>query len=136
MTDTTTPNYPQQFDQMIDIYVKMRDRIKAADDAHKEKTRAARDYLEGLNGHILAKLNESGGESIKTEFGTAYRSEKKSATVADPMVFKDFIISNELWDMADWRANAPAVLDYATETGQLPPGVNYTSTFVVGVRRS
>lgn len=132
----TSPQYPDTFEGMVDIYVKMRDRIKAADDAHKDKLRPARDYLEGLNAHILDALNKAGGDSIKTQFGTAYRTEKKSATVADPIVFKDFIISNELWDMADWRANSVAVEDFATANGQLPPGVNYSTAFVVGVRRS
>ena len=139
MTDTTTPvqhTFPATFEGMVDLYVKLRDRIKEADEAHKTKTAPAKDYLESLNGHILAALNTAGGDSIKTQYGTAYRTEKKSASIADPILFRDFVIANQAWDIADWKANAPAVEGFNKQHGTLPPGVNYTTIFVVGVRRS
>lgn len=134
----TTPKvlFPDTMDGLIDLYVKLRDRIAEADAAHKEKVKPAREMLEALNGQILARLNEFGGDSIKTRFGTAYRTEKKSATIQDAQMFRDFVIANQAWDIADWKANAPAVADFVQTEGALPPGVNYTTAYVVGVRRS
>lgn len=134
----TTPQFkfPDTVDGMVDLYVKLRDRIKAADDAHKDKMRPSRDYLEALNGHLLAQLNAIGGDGIKTQFGTVYRTEKKTASLGDPAMFRDYVIANEAWDMADWKANTTSVEDYLKENGQLPPGVNYSTAFVVGVRRA
>lgn len=129
------PAFPAKVDECIARYVKLRDSLKAADDAQKDKTRPAREYLEQLNSHLLGLLNASGGDSISTSAGTAYRTEKKSATIADPAVFRQHIINNGEWDMADWKANPTSVEAYIGEKGVPPPGVNYSTTYVVGVRR-
>jgi hypothetical protein len=139
MTAAATQAVPQQADLTIDImvaqYVQLRDRLKLADDAHKEKTKPAREFLEKLNNDILSALNKVGGDSIKTPHGTAYRTEKKSATIADGEMFRGYVTDNALFDLVDWKANATAVAAHIDEHKVPPPGVNYTTTFVVGVRR-
>lgn len=127
---------PDNIDDLVSRYVKLRDTIKAADDAHKKKTEVARAYLEKLNGKLLEKLNEVGGESVKTASGTAYRTTRRSASIADGDVFRSFIIDNGHFDLVDWRANAVAVDDFIKDNGVSPPGINYSETFTVGVRRS
>lgn len=134
MTDTPTEKLPA--DKLIDRYVKLRDRIKEADDAHKAKVKPAREMLESLNNQLLELLNATGGDGIKTPNGTAYRTEKKSASLEDAAAFKDFVIANELFDMLDLKANVTAVEDYNKEFGALPPGVKFSSAFIVGVRRA
>jgi hypothetical protein len=126
---------PENIEELVAQYVKLRDRLKEADDAHKKKTKDARDYLDRLNGKLLERLNEIGGDSVKTEAGTAYRTTRRSATIADGEVFREFIITNEAFDIVDWRANASAVEDYIRAEGGPPPGVNFTTAFTVGVRR-
>jgi hypothetical protein len=99
MTAAATQAVPQQADLTIDImvaqYVQLRDRLKLADDAHKEK----------------------------------------SATIADGEMFRGYVTDNALFDLVDWKANATAVAAHIDEHKVPPPGVNYTTTFVVGVRR-
>lgn len=129
-------NLPDNIDELVGQYVTLRDKIKASDDAHKEKTRDAREYLEALNGKLLERLNEVGGDSVKTKHGTAYRSTKRSATIADGDVFRTFVRERELFDLVDWRANALAVEDYIQENEAPPPGINFTTVFTVGVRRA
>lgn len=130
------PPIPQTFEEKIARYVLLRDKIKEADDKHKEKCRPAKEYLEALNNAIQEQLLSSGGESVKTAAGTAYLTAKKSATIADPTLFRDYVIQNGDWDLADWRANPSAVEDYLNMNKQLPPGVNFSVTNVVGVRRA
>jgi hypothetical protein len=127
---------PTNIDALVAQYVKLRDKIKEADDAHKEKMAPAKGYLETLNGALLAQLQAVGGDSVKTPHGTAYKTTKRSATVADSGEFRAFIIENRQWDIADWRANAPAVEAFLQENQILPPGVNMSSVVVVGVRRA
>lgn len=122
--------------ELIRQYVVLRDRIAAADEAHKEKVKPAKEYLEKLNNQLLDQLNALGGDNIKTPAGTAYRSEKKSATIKDGQMFRDYVIANELFDMVDWRANAGAVQDHIKEYEAAPPGVEFSTVFVVGVRRA
>lgn len=127
---------PETIETLVAQYVRLRDRIKEADDAHKEKTKAAREFLENLNGKLLQQLQTLGGDSIKTQAGTVYKTVKKSASIADGDVFRDFIIQTQAFDMVDWKANAGAVEDYIKSTSVPPPGVNFNMTHVVGVRRS
>jgi hypothetical protein len=126
---------PDNIEELVAQYVRLRDKLKESDDAHKEKTKSAREYLELLNAKLLERLNDVGGESVKTAAGTVYRTTKRSATLADGDLFRNFVRSMELFDLVDWRANPTAVAEYVEENQVPPPGVNYSTTFTVGVRR-
>ncbi|CAB4124787.1 hypothetical protein UFOVP55_28 [uncultured Caudovirales phage] len=125
---------PENIDELVDQYVTLRNKLKDSDEGHKKKTRNARDYLEALNNKLLERLNDVGGESVKTKHGTVYRSTKRSATIADGDVFRTFITSNSLFDLVDWRANALAIEDYINENEAPPPGINFSTHYQVGVR--
>ena len=127
---------PDTIDALVEQMVKTRDKLKDADDAHKERTKVAREYKERLENALLAKLNEVGGESVKTAHGTVYRTTRRSATIADGDVFRQFVIGNEAFDLVDWKANANACDDFIKNEGTPPPGVNFSTAFTVGVRRA
>ena len=130
---TTIPTL--DISKRVDQYVQMRDKIKVLDDEHKERMKPFKQTLEKLNGLLLDHLNTIGGDSVKTEAGTVYRSEKKSASLEDPDAFMTHVVENELWDLMDRKANVTAVADYIEEHHAPPPGVNFSTTYVVGVRR-
>ena len=54
----------------------------------------------------------------------------------DVQAFQNYVVANELFEMLDWKANVKAVEDFLKEFGELPPGVKFTTTNLVGVRRS
>lgn len=135
MTVQVQVKLPENIDELVDQYVRLRDKLKAADEAHKEKTKDAKAYLDQLNGRLLERLNDVGGESVKTPHGTVYRTTRRSATIADGDTFRKYVIDNEQFDLVDWKANANAVDDFIKEQGVQPPGVNYTQAYTVGVRR-
>jgi len=116
-------------------YVKLRDLIKIKEKEFKEALDPYKKALEDLNSVLLNHLNQVGGNSVNTDNGTVYRTEKKSASLVDPKAFMDYVITNESWHMLDRKANVTAVAEFIKEQGTLPPGVNYSSAFVVGVRR-
>ena len=117
-------------------YVRLRDEIKRLDDEHKAKMKPYRDMLEQLNGVLLSHLNDIHGDSVKADAGTVYRTPKKSATLADPDAFMRFVIGNEAWDLLDRKANVTAVADFIDENNEPPPGVIFSTAYVVGVRRA
>lgn len=126
---------PENVDELVDQYVRLRDKVKEADEAHKKKTAQAKAYLELLNNKLLERLNDLGGESVKTESGTVYRTSKRSATIADGGAFREYVIEAGQFDLVDWKANANAVDDYIKQHEVPPPGVNFTVHYTVGVRR-
>jgi hypothetical protein len=126
---------PENFDDMVELHIKIRDRLEACDKAHKEKTKPVRELKEQIEGKMLQRLMDIGVDSAKTKHGTVYRSTKRSASIADPGTFRSFIQEHEAYDLVDWKANAPAVADYIEEHQAPPPGINFSTTFTVGVRR-
>jgi hypothetical protein len=119
----------------VDQYVKLRDKIKELDDTHKATMKPMKELLDDLNADLLARLNDAHGNSISTDFGTVYRTEKKTAPLADPEVFMQYVVENEAWDLMDRKANVTAVAEFVEEHKTLPPGCNLNISYVVGVRR-
>ena len=119
----------------VDQYVRLRDLIKTKEDEHKAVLKPYKEMLEKLNSVLLDHLNTINGESVRTDTGTVYRTEKKAASLADPDAFMRYVIGSEAWDLLDRKANATAVADFIEENTAPPPGVNFSTTFVVGVRR-
>jgi hypothetical protein len=117
-------------------YVALRDKIKAQDDAHKVAMKPAKETLEQLNSVLLAHLISLSVNSASTDGGTVYRTEKKSASLADAKAFMDYVIANQAWDLLDRKANTTAVEEFIKGNAAPPPGVNFSSTYVVGVRRA
>lgn len=136
-TEPAAPVFPVKIDDCIEQYVRLRDTLKIADEAHTKKTAPAREYLQQLEGALLQKLDATGQESAKTKAGTAYKTTRKSATISDGALFREFVINTQQFNLADMRANAPAISDWIDTVGKgsLPPGVNYSTSVKIGVRR-
>jgi hypothetical protein len=117
-------------------YVKLRDLIKEKNDAHKLAMKTHNETLEQLNSVLLSHLNNVGANSASTDNGTVYRTEKKSASLADGKLFMDYVIAQGAWDLLDRKANVTAVEEFIKGNNAPPPGVNFSSTYVVGVRRA
>lgn len=120
----------------VEQYVKLRDKIKAIEAEQKKTLKPFKDTLEQLNSVLLAHLNSMAANSASTDNGTVYRTEKKAASLADAKAFMDYVIANQAWDLIDRKANVTAVEEHINVHGVTPPGVNWGSTFVVGVRRA
>lgn len=127
---------PGSFEHRVTQYVKLRDKIREKEEAHKAEMKPFKDALEQLNGMLLDMLMKTGQDSAKTAAGTAYRKTKRSATIADGDAFRRHVIGTQDYDLIDWRANVKAVEAWVNENHEPPPGINYTTVFDVGVRRS
>lgn len=134
--NTTQPAQAMTIDVRILQYIKLRDIIRQKDDAYKESMKPYRETLEKLNGVMLDHLNTIGGDSVRTTEGTVYRTTKKSASIEDGDAFMRHVIGSEAWELLDRKANAKAVEEFVNENGVLPPGIKWSSTQVVGVRRT
>lgn len=140
MTETSAPNHAEILKQssvadLVATYRQLRDYKQAEEEALKEKLAAAVKMLDEIAGELGNRLAEENSTSIKTPYGTAIRSLKRMAPLSDPTLFRDFVVSNELWDMVDIRANAPGVADWIEQNGTAPPGVNFSTIYVTTVRK-
>lgn len=117
-------------------YRQLRDKINEMKARHEAEMKPLTSALLMLNNELLKHLTDIGGDSITVKgVGTAYKTVKATATIADAAEFKRHVIGTQSWDLADWRANSVQVAAFLTEHNVAPPGVNYRSVALVGVRR-
>lgn len=124
-----------KLDELVGNYIKLRDKkaqIKAEYDAKVDQIDALLGKIEAA---LLKKFEETGQESARTEAGTAFKSVKTSCTVADKDAFMAYVKAQGAWELLDIRANKTAVDQYRGVNEEIPPGLNWRETVVVGVNR-
>lgn len=84
---------------------------------------------------LLAAFEQVGVNSVNTEYGTAYTTTRTSATVVDKEVFMDYVKENAEWALLEVRAAKLAVDQFKEIHGDIPPGVNWSETVVVNIRK-
>jgi hypothetical protein len=120
----------------VALYIKMRDRkaeLKAEFDA---KVAPLNEKMDKLEAKLLDVFNQTGMDSVKTEFGTAYATTRVTASVADKEVFMAHIREHDDWGLLEVRASKTAVDQYRSVHDDIPPGVSMREERVVNVRRS
>lgn len=132
----STPVAERSPAELVEIYIKLRDAKKAAQDEFKKSIERTNLGMEKLEAILLAKLQELGVDSLSAKgIGTVYRNTETSASVRDKAAFRDFVMQNDNWEVADLRANK-VVVEAMLKQGIEVPGVNFTTMHTVGVRRS
>jgi hypothetical protein len=118
-------------------FLAVRDRIDQLEEEHKRQIGPLKDILVQIHNDLLRTLHESGIDSIAVRgVGTAYRTERHSASITDPEMFKEFVIVQGAWNMLDWKANATAARTYALQTGEVPPGLDISTRVMLNVRKN
>ena len=121
--------------KLVEVYIQLRDRRAQRKAEYENADADDKGKQEKIEGILLHRFQEDGIESCKTAAGTAYKSVRTSASVADADLFFSFIVKNDLWDLLEKRCNKTFVEQYKAEHEELPPGVNYSESVVINVRR-
>jgi len=124
------------YDQAAAKYLELGREIDRINGAAKRQVAEINKIRNDLAAWFAQKAGEEGLTNIPTPHGTAYWSTVSSATVADPSVFKEYVISNAAWDLIETRASKLAVKSFIDGHGEPPPGVNFSSVKVFNLRPS
>lgn len=124
--------------EMVEEYINLRDAKDAAkkkfDEWLKQNVTSRMEELENI---LLQKLNDLGIDSITAKGkGTVYKKLTTSVTTADASEFRRHVIGIEAWDLVDWRPSKTAINELVESNEPLPPGINRTGFFTVGIRKS
>lgn len=125
-----------EYDKLIAYYRELMAKRAQLDAAYKEQRAKLDDAMSQIKAKLLDHMNKEGVESIRTKEGTAYLTVKTSARVADKTAFLDYVIEQQAWHLLDVRAAKTAVKDMLEDTGELPPGVDWTEFRDVNIRKS
>ena len=121
--------------EVLEIYVQTRDKKAEMEAAHKEAFKSINAKIGKIEAALLEVMNETGIDSIKTALGTAYKSTRNSATVADKEAFWDFVVANNEYGLVDKRVSKTAVEQYLEQHQQLPAGINWRVETTINFRR-
>lgn len=122
-------------EQLIERYVELRDEIKVLDEAHSEKMKPFRQSLEVLEAALQDMLNTTGGDSIKTKAGTAYRSTATTAKMEDWAAFIGYVQHTGDFELLVRNVNKTR-LQECLEAGRSVPGCSMGQVQRINVRRA
>jgi hypothetical protein len=122
--------------EVVEKYIELRERKAQIKAEYDGKVADIDRNMDKIEAKLLEVFEQTGMDSVKTEFGTAYTTTRTSVPVADKEVFMEFVRSNDEWPLLEVRASKASVEQYKEEHGELPPGVNWRVERVVNVRRS
>lgn len=122
--------------ELVALYVQLRDEKASLKAEYEEKLAPVEAKMNKIEAKLLEVMQHTGMESVKTDAGTAYMSERNTVSVADRDTFLEFVKNGDHWSIMEVRASKTAVEQYKASTGDLPPGVNWRSEVVVNIRRS
>jgi len=121
--------------ELIEKYIQLRDHLKKLTDEFEERTETYRTSMTAIEGVLLDEINRLGGQSIKTPYGTAYRSTTVSAKVVDRDAWFDFIFENKHRDMLTTHVAKDAVKDWMETSQKSPPGLDLTPIMKCNIRK-
>lgn len=122
---------------LIGRYVQIRDHVAALDKEHVKRLTPYQDALAAIEAAVTEEINRLGGESIKTEQGTAYRSTTLAAKVVDREMFMDFVFDGRREGFLTSHVAKDAVKEYMDgNNGELPAGVEVTFVHKTNFRRA
>lgn len=138
MSDTPAPATPQvDVHGLIAKFVKLRDKIAEIKEGHKAQLKPYNEGMDKLEGVLMSLMLAMNTTTLKSkDAGTATKLDDWSCTVTDKVVFRQFLIDKELFELADIKANVTRVREHLEQTGELPPGVKLANFPYVGVRRA
>jgi hypothetical protein len=122
-------------DQLVEAYVKLRDKKEAIERAHKNQLAPYRSAMQQIEAVLLTHLNEAHLESMRAHAGTAYKTVRTSARVVRWAETLDFIREKELWELLEARVSKVAVEAVVAEMQAGIPGVEIVREVCVQVRR-
>lgn len=127
---------PPALNLIVEKYIALRDRKGEMKKAYEEQVAEVSAAMDRCEAYLLNTMNGMGIDSIKTGAGTAYTKVATSASVADWPLVLGFIQKHELWPMLEKRVSKTVVESYREEHNDLPPGINWTETRVLNIRRT
>lgn len=120
--------------EKIKAYVRIRDKKTEMQDEFKIALKPLNEALLKLDNEFLKELNDTGAEALNTKEGTVYRIARSSVSVQNRDEFLKFVFDQENLELLDVKANKTVVRELAEE-GTVVPGVKYSESIQIGVRR-
>jgi hypothetical protein len=134
--NTPVTNTTRTPDQMVELYVHLRDKVAEIKEQHKNELSRYVLAMGKLEALLLDVLNTNNVESMRAKSGTFYKTKQVSVTVENWSDVLDYIRANGAWELLESRVSKTAVQSMLEDSGKLPPGVKINTMIDIGIRRA
>ena len=122
-------------DTIVARFIEIRDLIKSKDDAHKAEIAELKRRQDVIESYLLQDMMNHGETAFSTTSGTAFIKLSEFVRVADKEVFLEFVKQQDDLNFLTVSASKTHCMEFKDNTGNLPPGLSYTATKEVQIRR-
>ena len=121
---------------LLKTFIGLRDRRSRRKADYQTEDSGDKNKQERIEEEFLKRFGERGIDNVSTKgVGTAYKTIRTSASVADWDELFGFIQEEGAWEMLERRVNKTAVEQFKSVHADLPPGINWSETQVINFRR-
>jgi len=121
---------------LLKTFIGLRDRRSRRKVDYQTEDSGDKNKQDRIEEEFLKRFNERGIDNVSTKgVGTAYKTIRTSASVADWDSLFEFVQEEGAWEMLERRVNKTAVEQFKSVHADLPPGINWSETQVINFRR-
>lgn len=122
-------------EKLIAKHLELRNAKAMLEKETKEKVSKLEEGMSLIETALKAEANRLGVTSFKTTSGTAFLTTVDRASVADWDTVLEYITTNNKYDLLNRAVNKTAVKEFVEANKIAPPGVNYTSSVGINIRK-
>ena len=127
---------PVKLDKLTRAYLKIRDKRAELAAQFKAEDTELLGQLDTIKDALLAYCKDHGVNSVGTQSGHVYRTQKTRYWTSDWHSMHKFILEHGVPEFFEKRLNQGAVKEFLEENPEkVPPGLNVDSEYVIAVRK-
>jgi len=121
--------------KLTKAYINIRDRRTEIAAEFKKEDDGLKEQQDKIKATLLEFCKENNIDSVRTEAGVFYRSQKRRYWTSDWESMHKFILEHEAPEFLEKRLNQTAVKEFLEENPDiLPPGLNVQSEYTISIR--
>lgn len=124
----------RSMDEAVRVYIEHRNALKAFMANAKLVEDATKSDLSKISMWMRQKGDELGIDSFKTQYGTAFRNVKTSYRMGDWNTFINWVKATDNFQCLEKRVAKLSTKEIHDETGEIPPGIDYSAEVEFDVR--
>jgi hypothetical protein len=123
-------------DKLTNVYLKIKNRRSELAAEFKREDEKLSAQQEKIKSALLAHCKENNVDSVRTPFGTFFRSVRNKYWTSDWESMYKFVIENNVPEFFSKSLNQTNVKQFLEENPEVvPPGLNVESEYVISVRK-
>ena len=121
--------------KLTKAYINIRARRTEIASEFKKEDDGLKEQQDKIKATLLEFCKENNIDSVRTEAGVFYRSQKRRYWTSDWESMHKFILEHEAPEFLEKRLNQTAVKEFLEENPDiLPPGLNVQSEYTISIR--